>query len=91
MEGDIFWQGAPEGFGTRFGHVAQKKAERKWGGGRSCEGSGLQLCPWRVHGDLLSPMKNIDWSGQIPPVDRDLFGTGILNQNHRSGGGPRKE
>ena len=78
-----------EGFGTRFGHVAQKEAEAIWGGARSCEGFGRQLCPSRVHRDLLSPMKNIDWSGQIPPVDRDLFGTGILNQNRRSGGGPR--
>ena len=59
-------------------------------------GGGPVLCgiwnasmPSRVHRDLLSPMKNIDWSGQIPPVDRDLFGTGILNHIHGSGGGPR--
>ena len=66
-----------------------KKGRKKMGGGRSCEGSGLQLCPWRVHGDLLSSKETIDWSGQIPRVDRDLFGTRILNHIHGSGGGPR--
>ena len=43
-----------EGFGTRFGHVAQKEAEAIWGGARSCEGFGMQLCPSRVHRDLCA-------------------------------------
>ena len=40
--------------GTRLGHVAQKEAEAIWGGARSCEGFGWQLCPSRVHRDLCA-------------------------------------
>ena len=36
-------------------------------------------------------MKTMDLGGQIPPVDRVIFGTKIDNENHRSGGSPRRK
>ena len=66
-----------------------QKGRSYMGGARFCEGFGMQLCPSRVHRDLLSPMKNIDLSSQIPPVDRDLFGSVFPYNSANFFGGPR--